>query len=321
MTHMRIRIPATTIGLLLLALSAVGLSDETTKPPPAERDTPKGEKHYAVARVIQDYKDPYSFAQLEPAPFTIPKGYVATKLTYRWEDPKTDRKNDRLTADSIYSVTLGKYITEDKHNPDFVLAAGDYKLVCGGMVGATGVLGYTLIRGDLVDRPNEPEVPARGERVIEVVIFPRGQEERKFTKTYFIQGTKVTGELKHTFPAQSHPGLQIHPQPVRGSFEGTYAGNVITGTWESKFGPWNEDLTRNDGGVSRRVCTFTATQRERTVLNVDRTISESGTLTAVLETQYDASWYKPNEHTKIDSSSSYPSKDIPAPKGTWKERK
>jgi len=137
------------LGILCSICVSVSAGAEA---PPATRDTPEGEFHSVTARVGYGFKDPYAFAELEPGPFTVPKGYVATKLIYRWEDSKTDRKNDRLTATTIYSVTRGRYVAEAKNNPDVVLPAGDYKLVCGGMAGASGVLTYTLTREDLVKK-------------------------------------------------------------------------------------------------------------------------------------------------------------------------
>ena len=137
--------------------SGVSTCSMAAEPAPAARDTPQGELHNAVAKVIYPNRiDPNGLrdlsiqVQLEPGPFTIPKGYVVTKLRYRFADPKTGFEHDKITATTIYSVTERRYIKEAKDNPDIILPAGEYKVVCGGLPEATGVLTYTLIREDLV---------------------------------------------------------------------------------------------------------------------------------------------------------------------------
>ena len=137
-----------------------------TQPPPAPRDTPQGELNTAVARVIYPNRiDPHGLrdlsiqAQLEPGPFTIPKGYVVTKLKYHFSDPKTGFEHDKITATTIYSVTEGRYIREAKNNPDIILPTGEYKVVCGGLPEAVGVLTYSLIRSDFVAPPIDIEQP------------------------------------------------------------------------------------------------------------------------------------------------------------------
>ncbi len=142
--------------------SGVSTCSMAAEPAPAARDTPQGELHNAVAKVIypnridpNGLRDPSIQAQLEPGPFTIPKGYVFTKLRYHFSDPKTGFEHDKITATTIYSVTERRYIKEAKDNPDIILPAGDYKVVCGGLPEATGVLTYTLIREDLVKKTDD----------------------------------------------------------------------------------------------------------------------------------------------------------------------
>lgn len=95
----------------------------SAEPPPAARDTPQGELHNVVAKVIYPNRvDPNGLrdlsiqAQLEPGPFTIPKGYVVTKLRYHFADPKTGFEHDKVTATTIYSVTERRYVKEAKNN-------------------------------------------------------------------------------------------------------------------------------------------------------------------------------------------------------------
>ena len=153
------------VRVVALVVTGVGLGvpacSIAAEPPLAARDTPKGELHSVVAKVIYPNRiDPNGLrdlsiqAQLEPGPFTIPKGYVFTKLRYHFADPKTGLEHDKVTATTIYSVTEHRYVKEAKDNPDIILPAGDYKVVCGGLPEATGVLTYTLIREDLVKKPD-----------------------------------------------------------------------------------------------------------------------------------------------------------------------
>jgi hypothetical protein len=298
---------------------------------PAARDTPQGELHYVTARVGFGFKDPYAFAELEPGPFTVPKGYTVTKLIYRWEDPKTDRKNDQLTATTIYSVTRGKYVAEAKGNPDIVLPAGDYKLVCGGTAGASGVLTYSLIRADLVDRPKQPEVAARGERVIDVVTWaatPRSDYNPKLKATYRVRDGKVTGTIDQLVdPPKYERGITCDPLPTKGTFSGEISGNVITGKWEVKTGAHKMHfpaIPGTDYPNHDRTDTWSQNYEMRLILNSDGTISESMKGSGVTEWVWGPTAPKSiaNQRDSHRYDFEVPGKDVSEPiQGTWKERK
>lgn len=315
-------------GFSFVTSCAIAVAAE---PSPAARDTPQGEIHHAMARVIQGYKDPYSFAQLEPDPFNVPKGYVATKLIYRREDPKTDRKNDQLTATTIYSVTRGKYLAEAKNNPDIVLPAGDYKLVCGGTAGASGVLTYTLIREDLVDRPKQPEVSTPGERVIDVVTWaakPRSEYNPKFKATYRVRDGKVTGTIDQLVePPKYESGVTCDPLPTKGTFLGEMSGNVITGKWEVKTAAHKMHFAAKPGTDypnHDRTDTFSQSYESRLILNFDGTLSESMKGSGVTEWVWGPTAPKSiaNQRDSHRYDFEVPGKDVPEPmQGTWKERK
>ncbi len=79
-----------------------------------------------------------------PGVFTIPRGYTASQFAYQWNDPATGAQSNRLTATTVYSVSKRRYMTMLKDNPAAELPAGVYRLVVGGLSGATGALTYSL---------------------------------------------------------------------------------------------------------------------------------------------------------------------------------
>jgi hypothetical protein len=316
------------ITLLQLLLASIAYAFEA---PPAARDTPQGELHNVTARVGYGFKNPYAFAELEPGPFTVPQGYVATKLLYRWEDSKTDRKNDRLTATTIYSVTRGGYVAEAKDNPDVVLPAGDYKLVCGGMAGASGVLTYRLIREDLVDRRKESDVPGPDERIIDVVTWastPRSDYNPKLKATYRVRGGKVTGTIDQLVePPKYEGGVTCDPFPTKGTFSGEISGNVITGKWEVKTAAHKMRFAAKPGTDypdHDRTDTWSQSYEIRLTLNSDGTLSESMKGSGVMELVWGPTAPKAiaNQRDSHHFDFEVPGKDFPEPmQGTWKERK
>lgn len=305
-------------------------ASHSAEPPPAPRDTPQGELHNVTARVGYGFKSPYAFAELEPGPFTVPRGYVATKLIYRWEDSTTDRKNDRLTATTIYSVTRGGYVAEAKNNPDVVLPAGDYKLVCGGMAGASGVLTYRLIREDLVDRRKESDVPGPDERVIDVVTWastPRG-DSSKLKATYRVRGGKVTGTIDQLVePPKYEGGVTCDPLPTKGTFSGAMSGDVITGKWEVKTEAHKmhfRAIPGTDYPDHDRTDTWSQSYDCRLILNSDGSLRESVKGSGVTEWVWGPTAPKAiaNQRDSLRYEFEIPGKDYPEPiQGTWQERK
>jgi hypothetical protein len=324
------------LGILSLVITSVCVGAE---PPPAARDTPKGELHDAVARVIYPNRidpnrlsDPSIQAELEPGPFTIPEGYVVTKLRYHFADPKTGFEYDKVTATTIYSVTEHRYVKEAKNNPDIVLPAGEYKVVCGGFPEATGVLTYTLIREDLVDRPKEPRVAVPGERILDVETWLATARSPgynpKLKATYHIRGGKVTGTIDQLVePPKYDNGVTCDPFPTKGTFSGEMVGNVITGTWDVKTGAHKMHFSAIPGADypnHNRTDTSSRTSEIRLVLNPDGTLSQSEKGSGVSESVWGPTAPKSiaNQRSSTRYDFEIPGKDIPEPlQGSWKDRK
>jgi len=75
--------------------------------------------------------------------FTVPEGYTARNFKYKFHDPKSKVKLDKLTESSIYSVDEQRYITDVANDPDFELPPGKYKFhwtyaIKNGVVTGTG---------------------------------------------------------------------------------------------------------------------------------------------------------------------------------------
>jgi hypothetical protein len=331
-------IPAAMLIVAAICLGAVDRS-AAAAPPPAARDTPQGELHNVVAKVIypnridpNGLRDPSIQAELEPGPFTIPKGYVFTKLKYHFADPKTGFEHDKVTATTIYSVTEHRYVREAKNNPDIVLPAGEYKVVCGGLPEATGVLTYTLIREDLIDQPTVPKVAVAGERIIDVETWlatPRVPDYNpKFKATYRIRGSNVTGTIDQLVePPKYDNGVTCDPFPTKGTFSGEMVGNVITGKWDIKTGAHKmhfSAIAGSDYPNHDRTDTSSRTSETRLVLNPDGTLRQSEKGSGVSEWTWGPT--APKSIANQRSSNRYefeiPGKDFPEPlRGAWKDRK
>lgn len=299
----------------------------------AGRDTPQGETYHVIAKVIYPnrVRDLSIQAELEPGPFTIPKGYVGTKLKYHWADPKTGLERDKLTGGTIYSTTQGRYVTEAKDDPNVVLYAGEYKVVCGGMPEATGVLTYTLIREDLVARPKPAESLGVGERMIDVVTWqaaPHSSYNPRLKATYRIRGGKVTGTIdQFVDPPKYDQGVTCDPMPTKGTFTGEINGNVITGKWEVKTGPHKmrfAAIPGTDYPNHDRTDTYSQSYDIRLVLKPDGTLSESMKGSGVSEWVWGPTAPNAiaNERQSSTSNFEIPGKEIAEPlQGTWTERK
>lgn len=102
-----------------------------------------------------------------PGEFTIPEGMSATNFKYKFHDPKTMVKLEKLSPSNIYSMTEKRYISEAANRPDFSLPSGKYKFVVGGRPGAYGSLSFDVVPGDStsVDTKGDPDVKTPGNRV------------------------------------------------------------------------------------------------------------------------------------------------------------
>jgi len=148
------------IALCAVAALVAGLTPPVpaTDPNRTARDAVIGEPHTVTASV--DSSTDVSAAEqvaLRPGVFTIPRGYTAGKLAYRWTDPATGAQSNRLTATTVYSFSKRRYMTELKDDRDAVLPAGDYRLVVGGVSGASAQLTYSL---DYADGQDDSEAAA-----------------------------------------------------------------------------------------------------------------------------------------------------------------
>lgn len=271
-------------------------------------------------------------AELDPGFFTVPEGYVATKLIYRWEDSKLDMKSDQIRANTVRSITKNKDIPEAKNNPNVVLPPGDYQVTCGGTPGAMGVLTYTLIPKDLVDRPQGPYVAVPGERIVDVETWlatPRTPDYNpKFKATYRIRGGKVTGTIDQLVePPKYGNGVTCDPMPTKGTFRGEIVGNVITGKWEIKTGAHKMHFSAIAGSDYPNhdvTDTLSRTSETRLVLNPDGTLSLSEKGSGVSERVWGPTAPKSlaNQRSSTRYDFEIPGKTSPEPlQGTWKDRK
>ena len=100
---------------------------------------------------------------------------TARNFKYRFHDPKSKTKLDKLTKSSIYSITEKRYISEVASGPNFELPPGKYKFVVGGRPGAYGSLSFDVVPGDstsVVIKDNVPEAePPRKWFKLTVVVW------------------------------------------------------------------------------------------------------------------------------------------------------
>ena len=106
-------------------------------------------------------------AEKVPGEFTIPEGMTATNFKYRFHDPKSKIKLDKLTGSSIYSITEKRYISEAASGPNFELPPGKYNFVVGGRPGAYGSLSFDVAPRDStsVGTKGDPNSKIAGNRV------------------------------------------------------------------------------------------------------------------------------------------------------------
>ena len=125
-------------------------------------------------------------AEKVPGEFTIPEGMTATNFKYKFHDPKSNIKLDKLGGSNIYSITEKRYISEATNGPDFELLPGKYKFVVGGRPGAYGSLSFDVAPGGstsviIKDDVPEADLPANGN--VTVVIWVSERPEYKFQWT------------------------------------------------------------------------------------------------------------------------------------------
>jgi len=132
--------PIITAVLIAFSLGNLVLADEKDK-----KEAPKIEKRSVSARMVRSVGEGTGIrAKKVPGEFSVPKGSTARNFKYKFNDPDSKIKLDKLTASSIYSVTEKRYITEAANNPNLELPAGKYKFVVGGRPGAYGSLSFDV---------------------------------------------------------------------------------------------------------------------------------------------------------------------------------
>ena len=263
-----------------------------------------------------------------PGEFTVPEGAVAGQFRYRWADTKTGRESDRITATTVYSMTQRRYMSELKDNPNATLPPGDYKLVVGGLPGASGNLSYRLMpQAD----PSGLSGQA-GDRIIDVETWLtkplEGGYNPKSKATYVIRQGQVTGSIDHIVepPKYAH-GITCDPMPHKGTFTGRIEGNVITGKWEEEVLPHKMRYPTPQGTNNPpydRTDSFTLKYEIRLTLNADGTVSQTmkgrgETRIAWGPTAWPKEFRNKSESHPFDFN--IPSEDFPDPlTGRWKQR-
>ena len=149
---------------IALSVQNTTLAEKGTKkadtPPPKKEQ--KVERRSVSARVESAVGRGTGIrAEKAPGEFTIPKGMTATNFKYRFHDPKSKIKLDKLTESSIYSITEKRYISEATNGPDFELPPGKYKFVVGGRPGAYGSLSFDVAPGKVTPEAVDHELPKK----------------------------------------------------------------------------------------------------------------------------------------------------------------
>lgn len=308
----------TVASLAAACLLGLGFADAAA-PPPAEDIA--GRRVSVEARIGYGDGDPYRHASQEPGEFTVPDGYRAVNFRYAWSDPTSGRESNKLGPNNIMAVK--GWVSSEIGAAGASLGPGTYRFSVGGMPGAMGSLSFTLVKAD------DPRVDGKTyRRTIDVVTWLPEYPQYKGTATYVVEENGVvTGTSDNTWDYSKHTDqtyVIMEPMRMTGTFRGTAAGNVISGTWTDVHHPHR--LTwRADGKVPEHYCTDSggATNNARIVLYADGTLSETGRGTTTWRRQWSAS--TPPDWTRGTNSGTseftIPSKDIPSPiTGTWKDR-
>lgn len=305
-----------------IALPGTACGAEARQKPPAD----PGTEHTVTASVeYSTERTTGKQVRLSPGEFTVPEGYVASQFRYRWADPKTGRESDRLTATTVYSVTQRRSMSELKDNPNAVLPPGDYKLVVGGLPGATGILTYRL--APLADQA----APAaqNGDRIIDVETWltrPNDDYNPKFKATYVVRQGKVTGTIDQLVePPKYGNGITCDPMPHKGTFVGRIEGNVITGTWDVEIQPFKMRFpppNNSNNPAYDRTDSVTMKYEIRLTLKADGSVTQTSKGTG--KTRWEWGPTAPVD-LKVEPLPTFaievPGEHIPDPlTGRWKER-
>lgn len=308
----------TVTSLAAACLLGLGFANAAAAPPAEDI---AGRRVSVEARIGYGGGDPYQFASHEPGEFAVPDGYRAVNFRYAWGDPTSGRESNKLGPNNI--VPIKGWVPSDIGAGSASLGPGTYRFVVGGMPGAMGTLSFMLVKAD------DPRVGGKTfRRTIDVVTWLPEYPQYKGTATYVVEENGVvTGTSENTWDyskMSDQTYVVMEPMRMTGTFRGTAAGNVMTGTWNEKHHPHR--LTwRRDGNTPEHFCTDSGnvTNNARLVLYADGTLSETCRGASTWERQWSGS--APGDLAgKRDSWNNeftIPSKDIPSPiTGTWKDR-
>ena len=241
-------------------------------PPPKEEQ--KVERRSVSARVESAVGKGVGIrAEKVPGQFTIPKGMTARNFKYRFHDPKSKTRLDKLTESSIYSITEKRYISEATDGSDFELPPGKYKFVVGGRPGAYGSLSFDVAPGDTTSvfiKHNVPEAEPPVNGTLTVVIWVSERPEYKFQWTFEIKNGVVTGTGELDGPP--HPSPSIVNEKSDYWFQGKVVKKRIKGTASQKL-TWDSVL--RDGSKLNHI--YEGEGDLELQLRIDRTVVGSET--------------------------------------------
>ena len=233
---------------IALSIQSTSLAEKETKetdtPPPKKEQ--KVERRSVSARVESAVGKGVGIrAEKVPGEFTIPEGMTARNFKYRFHDPKSKTRLDKLSGSSIYSITEKRYVSEATNGPDFELLPGKYKFVVGGRPGAYGSLSFDVAPGNttsVVIKDNVPEAEPPVNGTLTVVIWVSERPEYKFQWSFEIKNGVVTGTGELDGPP--HPSPSIVNEKSDYWFQGKIVKKRIKGTASQKL-TW--DAVNRDG--------------------------------------------------------------------------
>ena len=237
------------IAIVLSVQNSILAEKETKKadtPPPKKEQ--KVERRSVSARVESAVGKGVGIrAEKVPGEFAIPEGMTARNFKYKFHDPKSKIKLDKLTESSIYSITEKRYVSEAASGSDFELPPGKYKFVVGGRPGAYGSLSFDVAPGDSVSvviKDNVPEADLPQNGTLNVIIWVPEYPSLKFHWTFEVRNGIVTGNGVHPNPVTS-PDILNEQGEYR--FQGRIVNKRIKGTVSQKR-TWG--VRNRDGSVT-----------------------------------------------------------------------
>jgi hypothetical protein len=293
----------------------LGRSATTVAAPPDDQ----AGKRITVTASVDTGDSVYVRAKQVPGPFTVPPGYRATDFHYSFSDLSSGYQSEKLRAGNIRAIR--GFVGANVGEQDFSLGPGEFAFVVGGMPGASGSLSFSLVRAE--DPAGGKEFNDR-ERVIDVVTWSQQYPQYKSASVYYVRDGKVRGELDYRQEYSSEVHFKAEPMHIRGTFEGTMAGNVITGTWRDETLPHHLSWSADVGHPAyERIDSGKTTMETRIVLYADGTLSATckGSGTTILDWGPTAPKDVAGKRETIPFDFAVPGEVHTSPlTGTWKNR-